>query len=65
MGRLAPRGFFFFFGSCICITSTRFYLDCMLVREWLGKSSDDYGGAKHHELPFGSTTLVYMFELGG
>lgn len=34
----------------------------MLVREWLGKASDDYGGAKDHELPFGSATLVHIFE---
>lgn len=41
----------------------RFYLDCMLVRGWTGKATDDYGGAEDHALPFGSTTLVYTFEL--
>lgn len=61
MGRLAPRGFFFL--SYTCITSTRCYLDPTLVREWLGKANDDYGGAKDHELPFGSATLVHIFEL--
>ena len=41
----------------------RCYLDRMLGREWLGKSSDDYGGAKDHELHFGSAALVHVFEL--
>lgn len=55
-------GGFWFFGSCIFTTRMNYSLDCMLVREWLGKAND-YGGAKDHELPFGSPMLVHMFEL--
>ena len=49
-------------GGCTCAASTRFYLDCTLVREWPRKSDGDYGGAKPPSLPLSPATVVHMFE---
>lgn len=31
------------FGSCIYIANVGFYLDCLHVKEWLGKAHGEYG----------------------
>lgn len=51
-----------FSGSFIYMANMRFYLNCMLVREWLGKANGDYGGAKDPELPLKLNQLWFTHE---